>query len=162
MHKFSAFFLVALAFMLLPGLALAAPVTTGNEFVTQTPGLNVVGHLTMCLNSSGQAIPAGSGCTQGLPVTAAGPTPGSASIASGQVTVAATSTQVVAARAGRVSVSIENLGIVDVWCGVSGVTATTGHLLLGVKGGALTIPTQDAVFCVATTGTQAVSFLEAF
>lgn len=86
---------------------------------------------------------------------------GSGTIATAQVSVGTTSTQVVAARAGRGSVKITNLGTTDVFIGVTGVTTTTGDILPGTKGASITIPTNAAVFAVAATA-QTVSVMEVF
>lgn len=87
---------------------------------------------------------------------------GSPTIATNQVTVAATATQIVPARTGRGAVTIVNSGATDIFLGVSGVSVTTGVLLSGVKGASMTIPTSAAVFGIAATGTQVVSFLETY
>lgn len=86
---------------------------------------------------------------------------GSGTIATAQVSVGTASTQIVAARAGRGSVKITNLGTTDVFIGVSGVTSTTGDLLPGTKGASITIPTNAAVFGVAGTA-QSVSVMEVY
>jgi len=86
---------------------------------------------------------------------------GSAGIATAQVSVGTTATQIVAARAARGSVKITNLGTTDVFIGVAGVTSTTGDLLPGTKGASITIPSNAAVFGIAGTA-QSVSVLEVF
>lgn len=86
---------------------------------------------------------------------------GSASIATSQVSVGTSSTQIVAARSGRLAVTITMLGAADVFVGVTGVTASNGALLLGTKGSSITIPTQAAVFGIAGSA-QSVSVLETF
>lgn len=97
--------------------------------------------------------------------TAANPLPtasyGAASIATAQVTVGTTNTQIVAARAGRMAVTIENLGTGAFYVGVTGVTVGNGYLVPGVLGATVTIPTQAAVFGIAAVA-QAVSVLETF
>lgn len=87
---------------------------------------------------------------------------GAGSIATAQVSVTTGNVSVVAARAGRASVTIINLGTVDVWLGATGVTTSTGILLLGVKGASVTIPTSAAVFGTTGSGTQTVAVLESF
>lgn len=86
---------------------------------------------------------------------------GSGSIATAQVSVGTTSTQIVGARSGRGSVKITNLGTNDVYIGNTGVTSTTGDLLPGTKGASITIPANIAIFGVATAA-QAVSVMEVF
>ncbi len=87
---------------------------------------------------------------------------GNASIATSQVSVAATATLVAAARATRNAVTVTNLGAVDVFCGTAGVTTTTGTLLVGTKGAALTIPTIADVYCIVAAATQSVTVLETY
>lgn len=89
-------------------------------------------------------------------------TQGNGTIASAQVSVATTATQLVAARATRQAVTIVNHGTTDVLIGLSGVTTSTGLLLAGVKGQTITIYTTAAVYGIVGTGTQTVSVLEAY
>lgn len=84
---------------------------------------------------------------------------GGGSIATAQVSLTATAVQVAAARAGRLAITITVAGTaVDTFCGPSGVTVSTGDLLVGTKGAAKTYSTSAAVFCVTgTTGTVTVA-----
>jgi len=97
--------------------------------------------------------------------TAANPFPvrsaGSATIATSQVTVGTTSTQIVAARTGRMSVTITNNGTNAFYVGITGLTTANGYLVPGVLGASVTIPTQAAVFGIAAVA-QSVSVLETF
>lgn len=97
--------------------------------------------------------------------TTANPVPtatyGAASLATSQVTVGTAATQIVAARSGRMAVTITMMGAGDVFVGVTGVTVANGALLLGTKGSSITIPTQAAVFGIGAVA-QAVSVLETF
>lgn len=83
-------------------------------------------------------------------------------VATGQITVAATATVVVPVRTARKSITITNLGAVDVFIGAAGVTAATGHLLSGVKGQSITLATPAAISAIVGVGTQAVSFIEVY
>jgi hypothetical protein len=134
-----------------------AQVATGNEFQTTTSGKLVTGVVNMCVNGSNIAVPCGSSSSPVLTSTS-----GSANIATGQVTVGTTATQIVPARSGRISVKTTDLGTTDLFCGAAGVTTATGDLLAGVKGGSITVPTGAAFYCVVATGTQAVSFMESY
>lgn len=89
---------------------------------------------------------------------------GSASIATAQIAAPiTTSAQIVAARAGRVAVTITNVtGAQQVYVGASGVTAATGQLIPATVGSSLTIPTQAAIFGISLTAAQTVSILETF
>lgn len=88
---------------------------------------------------------------------------GSASIATSQVAVGTSATQIVAARSGRLAVTITMLGAGDIFVGPNTPTLTTsnGTLLLGTKGSSVTLPTQAAVFGIGAAG-QSVSVLETF
>lgn len=97
--------------------------------------------------------------TAGNPLPTA--TYGAASLATSQVTVGTSATQIVAARSGRMAVTITMVGAGDVFVGVTGVTVANGALLLGTKGSSITIPTQAAVFGIGAVA-QAVSVLETF
>lgn len=97
--------------------------------------------------------------------TAANPAPtrdyGSESIATSQVSVGTSATQIVPARGGRLAVTITMVGAGDVFVGATGVTVANGSLLLGTKGSSVTIPTQGAVFGIGAVA-QTVSVLETF
>lgn len=60
------------------------------------------------------------------------------------------------------AVTIENLGTVDIWIGGSNVTTSTGHLLPGVRGAAMTVPGDAAIYGVVASGTANVSFMETY
>ena len=137
--------------------AALAQTVNGNEFQTSQSGKAVAGVVQMCINGSNIAVPCGSASSPILTTQT-----GSANIATGQVTVGTTATLVMAARAGRISGKVTDLGTTDIYCGPSGVTTATGDLLAGVKGGAITIQTGAAIYCVVATGTQPVSFMESF
>lgn len=78
--------------------------------------------------------------------------------ATGQVSVANTSTSIIGANAARAAVVIANPGSVAVYLGKTGVTISTGHWL--GPSTAITIPTTDAIFGVVATGTQTVTYME--
>lgn len=88
--------------------------------------------------------------------------PGARAIATSQVTVAATATLTAQARAGRLAVTIQNHGTTAAYCGTSAVLTTTGFRLPGVDGASITVPTTAVVYCITSSGTQAVSVLETF
>jgi hypothetical protein len=92
---------------------------------------------------------------------------GSANLSTGQVSVGATATQIVAARTGtsgtgRISVTVVNAGTTPIYLGGSGVTTTTGTLLPGIVGASVTINTQAAVYGTTASGSQTVSEFETF
>lgn len=98
--------------------------------------------------------------------TASNPAPtrdyGFGTMATNQVSVATASTQIVAARSGRGNVTITNTGTNPVYIGNTGVTAANGHLLPGVVGASITLPTQTAVFGISTGAAQTVTFVETY
>lgn len=118
--------------------------TTGTGFVVVTTTTTAVSNL------SNLAVP--------TPSIVAG----SASLSTGQVSVASTDTVVVASRAGRAAVNVVNHGTTDVFLGATGVSITTGVLLAGVVGANITVPTSGAVYGITAGGTQTVSFMEVF
>lgn len=86
---------------------------------------------------------------------------GSGGLATAQAAVTTTASQIVAARAGRGSVKITNLGTTDIYLGATGVSTTTGDLLVGTKGASITIPTNAAIFAIGAAA-GSVSILEVF
>ena len=79
--------------------------------------------------------------------------------ATGQVSVGATATQIIAANATRAGVLITNpSATVSVYIGLSGVTSSTGAIL--GPGQSLTLPVTSAVYGIVGTGTQTVSYVE--
>lgn len=86
---------------------------------------------------------------------------GSPSMATGQVAVGTSATQVVPARAGRVAVTITATSAVVFYVGASGVTVANGAYAGGATGASITIPTQAAVFAIGASALT-VSYLETF
>jgi len=82
--------------------------------------------------------------------------------------VATTATQIVAARTGAAGTGrglfiIENIGTTPMYCGpTSSVTTSNGLLLPGILGASITIATTSAVYCIAASGTGAVSYAELY
>ena len=90
---------------------------------------------------------------------------GAAGLATNQISVATTSTLIVAARTGapgtgRVAVTILNSGAATVFYGVSGLTTANGSIL--PAGAAVTLNTTAAVYGIVATGTVTVSYTETF
>jgi len=91
---------------------------------------------------------------------------GAGTIATGQVASSispAAATQIVASRNGRESVTITNVtGTQDVYLTATGVTTglTTGFMLAGIKGAAVTLSTSAAVFATSPTAAQTLSYIE--
>lgn len=127
---------------------------TNDGLAPLAPVMALLGGDSQTLNSS----------TNGIYVTVTGGEGGAATLATNQVSVAATAggTVIAALRAGRNAITIINGGSTAVYIGVSGVSTTTGALLPGVAGAALTIPTTAAVYGITASGTQTVSFLETY
>jgi hypothetical protein len=85
-----------------------------------------------------------------------------ANLATAQVSVGATATLIVAARAGRKEVTIVNHGTTALYLGPSAVSATTGQLLAGVAGEGVTYSGGAAVYGVTVSGSQTVSVAEVY
>lgn len=85
---------------------------------------------------------------------------GTTNFNTGQVTVASTATQIIAANATRTTVTVVNLSTTDIFVGTAAVTTTTGQLLLGTKGSAITIGAIGAVYAIVATGTTTISYEE--
>jgi hypothetical protein len=77
-----------------------------------------------------------------------------------QATVGTTPTLIVAARAGRDTVIIENMGTTSVFLGDANVSATNGLLLPGAVGASVALETTDAIYGITVSGTQAVCAAE--
>jgi len=131
------------------------PVTATNDDGSSVQALALV---TSSATASGATPPAG---------TTSDPTSqrsiGSVNLATSQVSVATTATQIVAARAGRNAVTITNItGAQQVYVGAAGVTAANGALIPATVGASITVPTSAAVFGIALTAAQTVSALETY
>lgn len=85
---------------------------------------------------------------------------GSALIATSQVAPTTTAATLVAARDSRKTLTLTNIGTVDVWIGPATVTPTNGHPL-GV-GYSLTIGSAALVQGITAAGTGLVACLELF
>jgi hypothetical protein len=132
----------------LPAFAAAPTVTLGSAIPT---GANVIGAVNLDIG--------GASVSQGNPVPT---TETYSNINTGQISVATSATQIVAARAGRKEVTIANHATTAVYIGGPSVTAATGLLLAGVQGQGITITGAAAIYAVAASGTETVSFLEVY
>jgi len=104
-----------------------------------------------------------------VPLSAAGggtttPVASSSTLATKQVDVATTATQIVAARTGRNAITVTNkTGSQQVYVGpTSAVTATTGQLLPAGVGASITLPYTGALFGIAVSATQTVTVAETY
>ncbi len=80
-----------------------------------------------------------------------------------QVDVTGTATQLASTSTGRRSLLVENLGTTDVYLGdSSSVLTTDGLLLVGVKGGMISLPYTGEVWAITAGGTQRVSVSDIF
>jgi hypothetical protein len=84
----------------------------------------------------------------------------------GKVTVGTTAVEVGSAD-GRVSLTIVNEGLTDVHCGLAGLSAAAGSVLVQAGGGSLTIDSggsplsaESRIYCLTAAGTSTVSYLE--
>lgn len=126
------------------------------RYVAAPPGTLVDGALSAPLmDNYGQlkVVPVGTITTSSI---------GTANFSTGQVALASTATQIVSSRSTRRSITIINLSTTDMYIGGSGVTTSTGQLLLGVKGAAITMEVVGAIYGIVATGTPSVSFEEEY
>lgn len=114
-------------------------------------GANVIGSVNLALG--------GSAVSQANPVAT---TETYGNLATGQIGVANSATQIVPARAGRKEVTVANHGTTAVYIGGSAVTAATGLFLAGVQGQGITITGGAAVYAITASGSQTVSFIEVY
>lgn len=89
-----------------------------------------------------------------------GAAPGS-QLASNQVPVTTAATLVVAARAGRQSVTISSTSAVVFYVGGSGVTVANGLYVAGTAGASVTLTTSAAVYAIGAANVT-LSYLESF
>jgi hypothetical protein len=88
---------------------------------------------------------------------------GSASIATSQASVTTGNIQAAAARTGRQAITITNVtGTSAIYCGVTGVTTSTGAYIGATAGSNITLNTSAAVFCTVAATTQTVTVAETF
>jgi hypothetical protein len=130
------------------GPANALPVTVANAIPA---GANLIGSVNLALG--------GAAISQGNPVAT---TESYASLATGQISVTTSATQIVPARAGRKEVTIVNHTTTAVYIGGSGVSVANGLLLAGVQGQGITVTGGAAVYAIAASGSGTVSFLEVY
>jgi hypothetical protein len=78
----------------------------------------------------------------------------------GQVSVGSSATEIIASNSSRISVVVVNNGTTNIFLGGSGVTATTGQMLVGIAGYPMRIRSSAAVYGITSTGSQTVSYLE--
>lgn len=102
------------------------------------------------------AVQGGNGATTAIP--------SSSTLATKQVDVAITATQIVAARTGRNAITVTNkTGAQQVYVGpTSAVTAATGQLLPAGVGASITLPYTGALFGIAVSATQTVTVAETY
>lgn len=80
-------------------------------------------------------------------------------IATGQVSVGASATQILPARQGRRSALVVPLGSTDVFIGDNSITPSTGCKL---PSAGLVVTTEAALYGVVASGSLTVSFMELF
>lgn len=100
--------------------------------------------------------------TTGAACAAATTPVGSANFTPAQVSVTTSATLIVAARAGRTLVTVENTTTTDIYIGGASVTTSTGHLLPGTKGASLTIPYTGALYGIVASGSATVTEAEVY
>lgn len=148
--------------------ALAAPAAAQNV-TNPVPPFSING----AYNATAPTCTDGNGCwfqttVNGYLLTAPGGGGSTAtsgtSIATAQVSVTNASTATVAARTGRLAVTITATGssAQDVYCGPGTITTATGDIIPGVKGAARTYNTSAAINCIVGSSTQTVTVSETY
>ena len=139
-----------------------APGAAGTGYAQPTGGSGVLGFLSgiyhAMTNVLGVSLSSGPGTSQGSPIYSQSVNP--ANFAPGQVSVATTATQIVAARSGRVTVTVENLGTSTVWLGGSGVTTTSGFSV--GAGLSLTVSFTGALYGISASAAQSINEYETY
>ena len=88
--------------------------------------------------------------------------PAISNIATGQVAPTTSATLIANARTGRQSIAIVQNGTTPVYLGTSGVTSSTGILLTGTLGAAISLDYQGAIYAITASGTGSISFVETY
>ena len=124
-------------------------ITTSAKWAGNQPGVRSWADAVVLIDQNGNPVGAGGAAYSNM-------TPA-------QVSVAATATQIVAARAGRGSVTIQNTTTTPVYIGsTNAVTTTTGILLPGTVGATITLPYSGAVYGIVGTGSATVTEYELY
>lgn len=89
-------------------------------------------------------------------------TVGATNFTTGQVALSSAGVLISTANSTRTSITIVNLNTTDIYIGAIGVTTSTGQLLLGTKGAAITLEVVGAIYGVVATGTPLVSYEEEY
>jgi hypothetical protein len=135
----------------------AAPAQDGTDATGVTPPAGAVG-LRGWTSSIWNKLNTGIALPTGAATNA-----GSASIATTQVSVTTSNTQIVPARPGRAAVTIRNVtGTGPISIGLTGLTVPQGFVLMGVPGDSITIPTQAQVCGTVSSTAQTVCVLETY
>jgi hypothetical protein len=87
---------------------------------------------------------------------------GSPNLATGQITINTTATVISTTRTTRRSITVVNHGTTSIFLGGSTVSTTTGVLLIGVAGAAVTFNVTGTISGIVTSGSQQVSFEEEY
>ena len=143
-------FLLAALLLASPAAAqqVAPDAINGCVYNSALPALAAGQHAQVQCDSSGRLIVGSSASANYVP---------------SQVSVAASATLLVAARAtGRNAVIITNMGTTAVYLGGAGVTSATGGYLAGVVGAVKVIPFNGALYGITGGGTQSVSVEELY
>lgn len=92
-----------------------------------------------------------------------GLTVGSKNIATSQVTIGSDQPYLIAAsRPSRIAITIMNTSSIDIYVGSENVSPSTGLTLIGIAGNEISIPTQDDIYAISSSGNVTVGILETF
>lgn len=139
------------------------PVAIGGDYNTTLPTYTATQRVMAQYNAKGAQYIAITGSTgTAAQVDAVGlytVAKGTATLASGQVSVGTTATQIVAAQSGRGRLTVTVDAAVKCYIGPSGVTTATGYPLQATAGASHTMNTSAAVFMVCATAATTVGYI---
>jgi len=155
-HRHALTFALASLLLASPSLSLAQAVAVpGPSVPLQGAAYGAVGQPAQAVDGShGLPVQCLSGCAAPLVP---------ANLATAQVSVGASATQVVASRSGRSLLSVENTSTTDVYCGPANtVTTANGLLLPGTKGSSFNVAYTAAMWCITASGSATLTAAETF
>ncbi len=133
----------------------APPISVNGAYTTATPTCTDGNGCWFRTDVNGNLMTTGA---NGAPISSSG-----TSLATAQVSVTTGNISVVAARTGRLAVTITNVtGTSAIYCGNTGVATTTGTYLGATAGSSITLNTSAAVFCTVAATTQTVTVAETY
>ncbi len=140
-------------------------ITPGSGATIRAKSIGGVETQIMQIDVGGESAESLVSPTNGLPTAPLNPPVGAGGFATSQASVGTTAALIVAARTGvagtgRICAVLYNGGAATVYVGGSGVTTSTGQILLA--GASMTISTTAAIYGITASGTNVVGVTETF